>query len=193
MNWYINIKTSQKRGGRLVVVDVQPAYASYIGFDMHEFTKFMSGYSSILILFNGPEMGYEGQNEISEFYYENGLNERNLGKLSFFEKGYAFFRDSMDACWARNDIVKLVKYMIQKGYTDIRELKKEDIEYLNIEEVTMDTLENHGFYIPDLKDTLASWSGADICGGGLNECLEEVKILSEAMGLTFNNISKFIY
>lgn len=183
----------ESMNGSLVVVDVQPSYKKYIHFNIFNFVQFMSKYSRILVLFNGPELGMENQEEILWFYLENGFPEEEVHKLTFFEKGYAFFRDLIDACWAREDILKIIKFMIKKNYYDIRQLTENDIKALKISELTMDVLENHGFYIPELRKILPTWNKSDICGGGFQECLNEVILLSEALNLKMNLIKEFVY
>ena len=114
---------------RLVIVDIQPSYKSHINFNIYQFMQFASEYSSILMLFNGPDLGMEDQNAIKEWYYECGFPEENLNKIQFFEKNYGFFRDVMDQCWLRQHIVKLIQYMIKKNISDIRELSENDVKF----------------------------------------------------------------
>lgn len=183
----------ESMNGKLIVVDVQPSYKQYISFSMPRFVQFMSQYNRVLVLFNGPDMGMENQEEILDFYSQNGLEEDDFYKLQFFEKGYAFFRDLLDACWAREDLIKIIRYLISHNLYDIRQLKEDDLERLDISDLTQDILNDHGFYIPELKRILPAWNGSDLCGGGFQECLNEVMLLSEAMNLRMNLVKQFTY
>ena len=127
--------------------------------------------------------------------YDEEVIDKLLSKSSFFDKGYGFFRDVMDSdlCFDRSSVIKIVKYMIDNDYRDIRELEEEDVEAIGVSELLFDDLEDYGFYIPDLEEVLPRWNGSDIAGGARNECLAEVEILGAAQGLSFNQVGDFIY
>ena len=107
----------------LVIVDVQPAYESNTPFDIGEMLEWAhENYSRILILWNGPDLGFVDKQGLMSFYFEK-LGEYlgdydqademvyELGQKSeFFDKGYGFFRDLMDddRCYPRQHIVKIV-------------------------------------------------------------------------------------
>ena len=83
--------------------------------------------------------------------------------------------------------------MLIKKKTDIRDLTKDDIRRLKIDNLTLKTIQDHYLGIPDLYGIINKWNGSDICGGGLDECLEEVMILADAMKLRLNIIHKWTY
>jgi hypothetical protein len=64
---------------------------------------------------------------------------------------------------------------------------------INIEGLLFESLEDHGFNIPELDDIIVKWNGSSIMGGGENECLAEVEILADARGLAFNRVEKFTF
>lgn len=67
-NFYLIESTKNE----LVVVDVQPAYKNYIKFNIESFINYIKqqDYSRILYLFNGPDFGFETEQEIQEWLFE---------------------------------------------------------------------------------------------------------------------------
>jgi hypothetical protein len=189
--------------GRLVIVDVQPEYRSFIGFDVGKLLQnALEKYSEILVLWNGPNLSMCTQSELVGYLFEEFSNaggdeddfERLIEKCTFYDKGYGFFRDLLDhPCFNEEKVTKIVRYMIDKGISDIRELTSDDVEQIGVSELLVDDLEDYGFYVPDLKDELPRWSGSHICGGSVAECLAEVEVLASAMGLNFKRLPGFTY
>ncbi len=68
----------------------------------------------ILFLFNGPDLEFPDEDELKQWYYENGLKEEVIHSSDYYDKGYAFFRYCMDSDIKHEDTVKLVKYCIRK-------------------------------------------------------------------------------
>ena len=192
----------------LVIVDVQPAYESNTPFDIGEMIEWAhENYSRILVLWNGPDLGYVDQQGLMSFYFEKlgeylGDYEQademvyELGqKAEFFDKGYGFFRDLMDddRCYPRQHIVKIVKYMLDNDVNMLYDLTEDQFAQIDVPDLLFDELQNYGFNIPELADELPNWNGADIVGGDEDECMAEVLILGTAQGLSFNKIPKYIY
>ncbi len=192
--------TEQAGNDNLIVVDVQPEYEGNTPFDIGDLLRAAAGYNHVLFLYNGPDLGMIDEGSLKNYYLEKldwdeeAFNDLMSG-ASFFDKGYGFFRDVMDSsiCFPRQDIIKIVKYMIDNDHRDIRDLREEDIDTLGISDLLYDDLEDYGFYVPDLEEELPRWSGSDIAGGARNECLAEVEILGSALGLSFNQVNDFIY
>jgi hypothetical protein len=185
--------------GKLIIVDIQAEYKKNIGFNINALLNKALEYSEVLILWNGPELGMCSENQLKDFYLENfdydeDLFEEFLSRATFFDKGYGFFRDLMDhPCFIEDDVIKIAKYMINKNIRDIRELSPEDISMLGVKDLLVEDLESYGFYIPDLKDVITKWDGADLAGGSITECLAEVEILSKALNLQFSRLNNFTY
>jgi len=192
----------------LVIVDVQPAYERNTPFDIGEMLEWAhTNYSRILVLWNGPDLGFVDQKGLMSFYFEKlgeylGDYEQademvyELGqKAEFFDKGYGFFRDLMDddRCYPRQHIVKIVKYMLDNNVNMLYDLTEDQFAQIDVPDLLFDELQNYGFNIPELADELPNWNGADIVGGDEDECMAEVLILGTAQGLSFNKISKYIY
>jgi hypothetical protein len=166
---------------KLIVVDVQPAYRSSIHFDLAEFCKFLGSYSEILYLYNGPDLGYEDDAVvISGWLQELGdIKQSTLRKIRFEEKDYGGLRDAMDTL-DEDQIVEIMQQMIQKGLRSSNELDPAPEGDLQ-------------FSAFDYEEVLPRWNGADIVGGGRNECLQEVLLWAEALGVTVHPVDRFIY
>jgi len=195
--------------GSLVIVDVQPAYESNASFDIGELLVWAhKNYSNILVLWNGPDLGFVDRQGLISFYFEkiadyfgedyeraDEIVDSLTSKSTFFDKGYGFFRDLMDdsRCYPRQHIIKIVKYMLDNNITMLYELTEEQFAEIDVPDLMFDELEDYGFSIPELADVLPKWNGSDIVGGDEDECMAEVLILGTAQGLSFNKISKYIY
>ena len=195
------LEQEQESKGSLIIVDIQPEYESNTPFDIGDMLRTAAdSYSRVLFLYNGPDLGMIDESGLKNFYvekldYDEEVIDELFSKSKFFDKGYGFFRDVMDSdlCFDRSSVIKIVKYMIENGYRDIRDIEEEDVEAIGVSELLFDDLEDYGFYIPDLEEVLPNWSGSDIAGGARNECLAEVEILGTAQGLSFNQVGRFIY
>ena len=120
---YVRSLLEQELGskGSLVVVDVQPEYEGNTTFDIGDMLRVASEeYSRVLFLFNGEDtLGMISESALKNYYfekldYDEEVFDELLSKSEFFDKGYGFFRDVMDSsvCFDRNQIVKIVKYML---------------------------------------------------------------------------------
>jgi hypothetical protein len=192
----------ESAGSYLVVIDIQPEYEINISFDVGDMLRSATAdYSRILFLYNGEDtLGMVSESALKNYYfeqldYDEEIFSELMSKSEFFDKGYGFFRDVMDSsvCFDRDQIVKIVKYMLSNDKQDIRDLEEKDIEAIGINELLFDDLEGYGFYVPELADVLPSWNGAALVGGARDECMAEVEILAAAQGLSFAHIDNFIY
>jgi hypothetical protein len=194
------------QGANLFSIDIQPEYENYFNFDIYSFTSFINeninNVNSITFLYNG----YETLGMVSEYDYkiwlvENGLEEEHLDSIEFYDKSYAFFRYCMDSGSDEDELVNLVKYMIQHNVNDSRDIDEEMWDgfmkqYSYNSSDVRDLLEpaQDAINIPDLMDYLKKYSGKIlICGGGINECFKEVEIALRALDKSYNVLTKFTY
>lgn len=176
---------------KLVICDIQPSYQHVFTFSMKDFCQFVENYADVVVLYNGPDLGMEDANVIARFYRKNGMKVDTIRRLRWFQKNYAWFRDLMDTqCFYRPQIVRIVRYMIENKKWDWRDLTDDDFKKLKIDKINT---EKYALNIPDLAFRIRTMNGADICGGGLDECLEEVLILADALSIKFNKINEFCY
>lgn len=190
------------QGKHLVVVDIQPEYSTHINF-LPTFINFLNNeyenLANLTFLYNGEDtLGMVNINDYKMWWMENGLEEHIIDGATFYDKGYAFFRYCMDEGVDEEDTTELVRYMIEKGVNDSRDLDEdfwnEFVERYGKENLR-DLLEFAGdcINIPDLMDELKDYRGVVLCGGGINECLKEVEIALNALGTPFTVLSRFTY
>lgn len=184
----------QLAGRDLIVVDIQPTYENYIHtFDMHEFTEYLNDndHNSILYLYNGPDMGFESWNDITYWLMDRGLEEEKVEEMRSFEKGYAFFRSFMDLGMDEDDLVTLIRYMMDNRIYDSRDISEEDWETLGIDwEYDPD---GDMINIPDVMNELKRYHNPILCGGGRDECLKEIEICFRALDKPYELLERFVY
>ena len=194
------------QNANLFSVDIQPEYQNAFSFDLREYMRFLNknfdAMNSLTFFYNGAEtIGMISENEYKNWFYENGLKENILDYARFYDKGYAFFRSCMDDDHDEQEIVNLVKYMIQHNINDSRDIDEEMwqgfMEQYNYQSSDVrDFLEpaQDCINIPDLMEYLQKFSGKLVlCGGGINECFKEVEIALTALGKNYNVLTKFTY
>lgn len=194
------------QGANLISVDVQPEYEDYLDFDLHDYLQYLNdnieNMNSLTFLYNGAEtLGMVSESEYQYWLVENGFEEENLGYSRFYDKGYAFFRYCMDEGIEEQDIVALVRFMIQNDINDTRDMDEEkweqfvlssDVDRQEVRDLmeTADDMIN----IPDLMDFLRNYGGKILLsGGGINECLKEVEIALLALDKPYNVLTAFTY
>jgi hypothetical protein len=198
------IKEEYLQGKTIINVDIQPEYKNYISFGLSKWIQFLNqnaNNNTIIFLYNGEDtLGMVSEYDYKNFLLDLGLDEDVLDNAIFYDKGYAFFRYCMDNSIDEDNIVDLVKFMIQNDINDSREID-EDMwnDYMqqtnHSQEDVRELLENAGdmINIPDLMDFLKNYSNIVLLGGGINECLKEVEIALLALNKNFNTLKQFTY
>ena len=186
MKSFKNFTLNEAKGKSLIICDVQPHdVGRFITFDMYKFADFVNEYDSILVLYNGADLGWESEDEMYEYYSEIGID---VDKCEFYEKYYAFFRSMMDYGYDESEILDVLAFMKKNRIYNSEDIDEKNKEKLGIEEF------NDSIYIPDeLADKLKKWSGSDLCGGGKNECLAEIEILMKHIKSRYKMKSKWVY
>lgn len=197
------IENDGSYGGRdLVVVDIQPEYMSGINF-LPSFINFINEnyieFNRIIFLYNGYDtLGMINESDYIMWWLENGLDEEVIDHITFYDKGYAFFRYCIDEGIEDESIVNLVKHMIDNGVNDSRDLGddfwNEFIELYGDEDIR-ELLEyaDDMINIPDLMDVLERYNNIILCGGGINECLKEVELSLDVLDKNYSILDKFTY
>lgn len=191
--------------GHLVVVDIQPEYENYFGFHTGDFcnklNELVDKGVQITILYNGEDtLGMINLNDYQMWLLQNGLEEENLNYITFYDKGYAFFRYCMDEGVDEEEITNLVREMMRNNINDSRDLNKEFwdafIEKYGNEDIR-EIMEyaDDCISIPDLIDFLSSnvQGRVYLTGGGVQECLKEVEIALNALGKSYIVYPEFTY
>jgi len=180
----------------VLVVDIQPGHEEWIDFDIEEFCGWLNALDeSIIYLFNGPEFGYEDENEIKMWLIDHGLDEDLAYSISFYEKNYAFFRDYMDNGVSDEDVVKVGKYLIENDVRDTRQIPDKDKNKFNISRKYF--TDGYSMYIPDLYDFLTNFIDKNsrplLVGGGRDECLKEVELMLQMMDVDYELEDDYVY
>ena len=189
-------------GKHLVVVDIQPEYEKGIHF-LYGFINFLNdnygSLSRLTFLYNGHDtLGMINESDYKWWWIENGLDMEIVDNSVFYDKGYAFFRYCMDNSIDEGNISNLIRFMINKGINDSREMDTNfwdefigeygDEEIRELMEFADDCIN-----IPDLMDELSDYRGIVLCGGGINECLKEVEIALDALDMDYSVLTKYTY
>lgn len=197
--------TEEKIKSKTIInVDIQPEYKKYISFDINKWVEFINEngeFNDIVFLYNGADtLGMIDEQSLQEWLIEIGIDEDIINNSTFYDKGYAFFRFCMDNSIDEDNIVDLVKYMINHEITDSRDIDGEMWDnYMketnHTQQDVRDLLENAGdmINIPDLMDFLEKYTNIILTGGGINECLKEVEISLLALDKKYNILQEYTY
>lgn len=198
MKFIKNFENVSNSSETIIVVDIQPSYKKYINFDINSFCDFLNNHNGqILYLYNGPDLGYEDENEIFDWLLDNGLNEDKYYNITFFEKNYGFFRDIMDKYISDDNIVEIIKYLINNNIQDSRNFSEKDKEYLISNGISEDYLnDDYSIYLPELYNFFKSYLNKNnniLVGGGYKECLKEVELLLNSMDINYIKQFEYVY
>lgn len=204
------IEESISSSKNLIVVDIQPFYHHWHKNITPRLLEYIneSSYENILWFFNAQEVGIEEDHvDLREYITDYDiLDEEKYNDIVLIDKYYAFFRNWMDMGIDEELIIKFIKYMISKDIVDSRDIDEDtfkaivaDFYGLSPEEVEdnsteLDDLHTDNIHIPHFEwGAIKNLGSVDICGGGRNECLREMELLLEAVGVKVNRIERFIY
>jgi hypothetical protein len=196
------LKEANVNGKTIINVDIQPEYESYVSFDLTSWAKFLNKSAKnnrIVFLYNGADtLGMVSEQDYRSWLIENGV--RITDNAVFYDKGYAFFRYCMDSGIDQDNMVDLVKYMLNNNINDSRDIDSDMWDdYMQTtghdQQDVRDLLENAGdmIHIPDLMDFLKNYNNIVLTGGGINECLKEVEIGLLALDKPYNILSEYTY
>jgi len=199
----INLFESASKNRDMIVIDVQPFYHNHhkhIVPRLIEHVNQMTG--DVLWFHNGCNVGIEDTvHEQKMYLLENGMDEDRLDEITFVEKDYAFFRGWMDNGIDEDIIIAAGKYMYKNRINDSRDLEVEDfVKFLPRPERDTFTDEDElyknedALHWPDIDiNKLKRYNNAYLVGGGRDECLEEMRLLLEMVGMKYKLLNEFIY
>lgn len=184
----------------LISVDIQPEYENYMRFKPYSFISWLEAnsekYSKIVFLFNGPELGFQSEDEYKMWLMENEMSEDLIDQIDFFDKGYAFFRNAMDAGLDEGEILKLINYMYKNNINDSREIEDEIWSQIGLDVSTIEHMNKNedALSIPDVMNYLSKITGnISLVGGGKNECLREVEFCLKVLNKPYTLINEWVY
>jgi len=189
-------------GDKLIIVDIQPIYNKGMPFTIEQFAKSLKNFKGeVLYFYNGVGMGLDKGLDIVYWYmaslndYSDKLRNR-LRDVTWIEKGYGFFRDSIDDGFSHEEVKTVFNFLTKNQYWASDEASDEEIDKLEITGKLKELLKNekHVISVPNFDfEILKKYNGATIVGGGENQCLLEIIILMDAMGLSYKKFEEFIY
>lgn len=184
----------------LMIVDVQPAYESYIKFNISDFVQWLNStnYNQIYFLFNGEAQGYaDNWDAVKTWYKEHGLKNKILVKTKDLEKEYGFFRDLMDEAYEDDEIIPLVQYLIKHPeFNNAQQLDFDDLFDLTQNSELAKEISRGGLdlWIPPIADTFQKITNPiELVGGSKKQCLAEIALLLKVLNKPFTINKNWIY
>lgn len=199
------ISENSFNGRTIINVDIQPEYESHISFNLGKWGQMINQNSennNIVFLYNGYDtLGMVSESDYKLWLIDTvGIDEDVVESSTFYDKGYAFFRYCMDGGIDEENIVDLVKYMVNNNITDTRDINSEMWDdYMertgHNQEDVRELLENADdmLTIPDLMSFLQNYRNIVLLGGGINECLKEVEIALLSLDKDYQIIKEYVY
>jgi hypothetical protein len=165
----------------LIIVDIQRQYSKFFPpVLVNRILEYATEFDDILIVSNETEETFMLKDPLSDLADELREAHDQESKFRHVEKSYGFLRGWMDLGVDEDVIVSTLKLMIAEDA-----LSSDDLDY---DEELADILADHNahteiIHIPeDLLEVLNSVNpNCVLVGGGVNECLQEIKLVLEAL------------
>jgi hypothetical protein len=183
----------------LISVDCQPQYKSGCTFELPDFVRYMKKFSHVLYLFNDYKISVPDtiDSVIDMLKTEGNATDDDIKHIRFCPKQYWYFRDLTDnPNIPYENLVKLLKMLILRGVEKANDLSKNDLlSCLNDNMIVNQILSNKlkFYYDPKLALTLSRWRNATLVGGFEFQCLLEICIYLDALGIPYEKNHAFIY
>lgn len=194
----------------LLVVDVQPEYASYAD-------RILPGVRNMILKSNARVVVIYnnfggGDSEQDVFNYIAGLDENDyyddetgdyidrqpsvikqkLHRAEFIEKEYGFLRDFMDSGVDDSITIEVIRAMYMQRQTDSREL-----DLTKLSEPAQQVIEQDmgNIWVQNWVPIafLKQLSPFYLLGGGRSECLREIELLCNAFNIRFKRLDQLVY
>ena len=176
----------------IICVDVQPEYAEFGGYDSQDKCAEIKEYWEDTI------RGDDGQDYDSDDYVEPE-SMINWNRFTVVDKGYGYLRSWMDSKIDPSIIIRVIRDMYQRRFTDSREydtpeLFKNKVLPTLVGRSWEDWMWQDGIQISWISIAqLKRFNGAYIVGGGREECLREVELLMNAFNIRYKRIDSLVY
>jgi hypothetical protein len=181
--------------GPLLIIDVQPAYASAFGAgftkEVLDRMRAVPQDQALIIVSVNEDLSGDTPETIREFWENAGMDEELFERAIFLEKPYAFFRGWMDNGIHDDDIVAVAKELRRLRKYDSRDLGADAIAELSSAGAELADplwlpyeLEEEPRYRQDV------WN---ICGGGRDECLKEMELWLDSCSIDYTRIEHLTY
>lgn len=158
---------------RIISVDVQPCYMKDIDW-LSQYRQHIED-KRVLFVYNSEELSGDTEDCIDDYLEQHMIESTNHVRL---EKEYGFLRSWMDLGVDEETIIEAIRYMRAEGIYDSR-----DIDEAVWNKRFSDCPEDDPIFIPDELDEYdwTPWSGCELVGGGIDECLAELSIWLKAI------------
>lgn len=188
----------------VIVVDVQPAYATFNPSVCEAVVEFVAKQTGqTLLLINADDQGMTDDSKASVIEWWNDVaSEKDLeldwSKIQIFDKGYGYLRSWMDTGINEEVILETIREMHKQDVTDSRDLELPPVSQRSsieqeiseaIEAMDGDPLQTGWLELP----LMHKFNGAYLVGGADNECLSEVGLMLKAFKIKYERIEKLIY
>lgn len=172
----------------LVVVDIQRSYEQGCMLLMPKaIEKINNTTQNIFFFYVGVSAGCDHKDDVIGFLLEYGLDEYKLDQITFIEKDYGFYRNWMDEGIDQSVILKAISLMNEHQLKDSRQLTETQLNYV------LKGHEQHRYFVLenpivaprmyDKKLREANLTQVELMGGGRFECLEEINIYLQSLGI----------
>lgn len=197
----------------LLIIDIQETYRKACRQLIDSIPEIFKNYSKICYLWDDGD-GSELFSQVPEEWLystdEENDDDTVYNKIHHtFSKQYGFFRDFMDSInlgYPEEDIVLFGKFMISKGITDSRDILEDenlcndaldffkDNSNLTNFVKSKDSMNTYIMTMPyDLIEELRKGNNYTLVGGGVNECLAEVRLLMEMIDIDYTILYEYTY
>lgn len=204
---------TEGRSHPVIVVDVQPAYASYGPKVCKKIVQFVNNQTGPVLMFVNAEKDGMTDDTIDDVAYwweeqagltydeeDDPVSNINWNRFQIVDKGYGYFRNWMDQRVDPKFIIQLIRYMYQHKLNDIRDDLDGVYKYMTHNPVGgqivdwQDWMEDEPFIINWASVAqLKRFNGAYLVGGGRDECLREVELLMNAFNIRYKRIDSLVY
>lgn len=183
----------------LIVVDVQPAYESWIvrKFPPTYLAEFMNRHNGPILMFVNAEqegMTEDTKNSIYYWWIDNGMDPDvwKRSNFTYYDKGFGYMRSWMDNGVPPKEIIKAIRYMFQERAWDSRDIDPKTWNRLLVP-YWDDWMEDDPLIVNWVGIDLLRRHSGYICGGARNECLREVTLMMNAFNIKYKMLERFVY
>lgn len=179
----------------LLIVDVQPAYQRAFRRDLVqnilEHINTVPEDVPVFIVSVTHELSGDTPEDVLAFWMDAGMDDATYNRVTFIEKGYAFFRGWMDNGVPDDEIVATGKRLVELGLYDSRDLAEAELAISAPSALALSDC----MFLPtplglDSRYRNALWH---VCGGGTDECLKEVELWMDVVGIEHTRLEDLTY
>lgn len=187
----------------LLVVDLQPAYArpsagssisSHLMRNTLAHIASLDDETPVTVLYVCEELSGDTLLDVHEFWREHGADDELIERLNWVEKPFGFLRGWMDNGIDEDDICAVLQELRKRGSWDSRDLPEDTLEKLSSDGFALSSPLFRDEAVDNLLANARRAGGHwETCGGGQNECLQEVELVFQSGGVPFERLHHLTY